>query len=166
MYGQGIAGFIATAVAERALDELRASATRQPEMLDVSRLRPGETYTVTTRPAPSAKERKLLDASAKAHAKLDKAERPTRSQRAAERRLRKAERGLRKAKTGSRRERQATAEVRRLAARLDRSRRPGRKARKLRNEVARVDAALASVSDAAMAKAQGRSRPPRTQRFR
>src|SRR6059058_351960 len=101
LYGDGVAGWAASIVDARSLAALRSSTRKEPELLDVSRLRPGESYMVTTRPAPNRKERRLAAASAKVHARLHKAERPSRKLRKAERRLRLAERRLAKTRDGS-----------------------------------------------------------------
>ena len=120
LYGDGLAGWAASIVAERSIAALRASTQKEPELLDVSRLRPGETYLVTTRPAPRRKERQLAAASEKAHARLEKAERPSRKLRRTSRRLRIAKRRLARTRAGSRRERKATAVVLQLANHVER----------------------------------------------
>jgi hypothetical protein len=166
LYGDGVAGWAASTVADRSMAALLASARKEPELLDVSRLRPGESYVVTTRPAPRRKERKLVAASAKAHARLEKAERPARKLRKTERRLRVAERRLARTRSGSRRERKGTAVVLELAKEVEALKVPSRKVNKLRSRVASVDGALALTRDKVMAKAQKGARPARRRLFR
>ena len=166
LYGDGLAGWAAAIVAERSIAALRASTQKEPELLDVSRLRPGETYLVTTRPAPRRKERQLAAASEKAHARLEKAERPSRKLRRTSRRLRIAKRRLARTRAGSRRERKATAVVLQLANHVDALEVPSKKVKRLRAEVASIDQALAGQQEKVMAKAQKGARPGRRRQFR
>ncbi len=166
LYGDGVAGWAATVAADRSIAALRASARKEPELLDVSSLRAGETYTVTTRPAATRKERRLVDASTKVHARLEKAERPSRKLRKTERRLRVAERQLARTRAGSRRERKATAAALQLAREVEALKVPSKKVRKLRAEVASMDGALALRREKVMAKAKKGARPVRRRRFR
>jgi hypothetical protein len=165
LYGDGLAGWAAAIVADRSIAALRGSTRKEPELLDVSRLRAGESYVVTTRPAPRRKEQQLLVASAKAHARLDKAERPSRRLRKAERRLRKAERRLARTRSGSRRERKAAGIVLGLSKQVDGLKVPSRKVRKRRAEVAAIDRELATRQDKVMARAHKRARPLRRRQF-
>jgi hypothetical protein len=164
-YGDGVAGWAATLVAARAVGALRSATRREPELLDVSSLRPGESYVVTTRPAPDRKERRLIEASAKAQSRLDRAEHPSRKLRKAERELRVAERRLARTRAGSRRERKATAVLLESARRVDALRVPSRKVRKRRAELASADGALSVRREKALAQAQKRVRPARRRQF-
>lgn len=87
--GGGIDGMVALAVVDALMERVRASRN-DGDILIRARLEPGETYLVTTRPAPDRKERRLLSARSAAEAKLARAERPTRRRRRAARRDREA----------------------------------------------------------------------------
>jgi hypothetical protein len=165
VYGEGFAAFVAAAIADRAISEVRRSTRKEPEMLDVSRLRPGETYLVTTRPAPTRRERRLERRSERTHERLALAERPSRKLREAERELNRAQRRLDRSKAGSRKERKATAEVLQRSAVVSRLRTPSKKVVRLRLRATALDGALVARQEREIARARKSARPPRRHRF-
>jgi len=100
-FGEGMAGAVGLSVAGWAWRKLADGVRHEPELLDISTLKAGETYTITTRPAPSRRERKLAKETEVAQAKVDKATRTTRAQRSTARSLTRARRKAHKAKDGS-----------------------------------------------------------------
>lgn len=89
LFGSGIDGIIALAVVDAMLERVRRART-EGEVVLRARLDVGETYTLSTRPAPDRKERKLLAAGAATRSRLERAERPTRRRRASAKRSREA----------------------------------------------------------------------------
>ena len=160
LYGDGAAGFVAAAVADRAIVALKASAKKEPELLDVSSLRPGETVTVTTRPPVGRKERKLVKRSKKAHARLDKAERASRKLKRAHRDRSRGRAGAGTTRSPSRSASGPPARPSRARIRVHALEVPSRKVRKFRADAASIDAALAKRREKVFAKASKRRRPP------
>jgi predicted lipid-binding transport protein (Tim44 family) len=100
-FGEGMAGAVGLSLAGWAWRKLADGVRHEPELLDVSTLKAGETYTITTRPAPSRRERKIAKKTRAAQIKVDKATRTTRAQRSTARSLSRAQRKAGKAKDGS-----------------------------------------------------------------
>src|SRR3954452_24822175 len=100
-FGEGVTGFVATAGATWGLAKLREGFGVDDEVIDVSRLRVGETYSIVTRPAPTRAERRLAVKSARASSKAHKATRPTSSDRRLARSLERAQKKVAKAPEGS-----------------------------------------------------------------
>ncbi|MCC6225268.1 MAG: hypothetical protein IT195_02525 [Microthrixaceae bacterium] len=75
--GGGFTGALGAGVIGWGLRKLREGLRREPELLDVSKLVPGETYTITTKPAPRRRERKLAQRVVKAERKARRAGRVT-----------------------------------------------------------------------------------------
>src|SRR3954452_21187285 len=100
-FGEGVTGFVATAGATWGLAKLREGFGVDDEVIDVSRLRIGETYSIVTRPAPTRAERKLAVKSARASERAHKATRPTGAEKRTARALERAQYKAAKAPEGS-----------------------------------------------------------------
>jgi len=166
IYGEGFGAMIAASVTDRAITHLRHAVRHDPELIDVSKLVPGESYVISTRPAPSRKERKLEQEAVAAHRKLDKALRPSRSTRRLERKLGASVLQAQQAESGSRRWTQAMVRVQIQERALERRLQPSAKARRLSAELDTVNTSLERRRMAALTKARKKARPPRTRVFR
>jgi len=157
--GGGPAGLAGAAALRWGWEKLRED--REEEVLAISRLKPGETYTVVTRPAPTRKERKLAERSLDLHERLDKASRPKRAQRKADRAYRRAERKALRAKPGSAREAKWARRARGIAAWQATLASPSKRQRALERKVGAVDSRLVEVRAAALGKARKGTRRTR-----
>ncbi len=127
LLGDGLAADITGRASVYLVDEARKAVDRDEVPVAKVRLRPGESYTVLARPAPTKRERKL----AARKAALQKQDlllgRPTRRQRRAARKLRSAQRRLDHRKLGTRRHARAAAREAVRGERFDRAMTPTRK---------------------------------------
>lgn len=140
--------------------------SREPELLDVSTLVPGETYVVSTRPAPTRKERRAASELADTRRRIDRRTRPDRSTRRTLRKLSSAERRLDKAKPSSARSIELEREVRRLNERVEHLTAPGRRTRKLQRRAAALAIAVDAERASALAKSARKAPPARSRTFR
>lgn len=152
VFGGGAGGVIGAAAVSFAMKQLRQRD--EPEVLDVSKLVPGESYSVVTRPAPTRKVRKLEKKAAKVESRLAAELAPTRQQRRAERELKVATRKAAKAKADTRRYRKwatraAAASQRRAALAAPTSRQ-----RKLERRAAALEVAVAAKKAAQLEKSR------------
>ncbi len=166
LYGDGFGAMVAAGVIDRAITQLRHAVRKEPETIDVSKLVPGESYIVSTRPAPTRKERKLERDALAAHLKLEKALRPSRSTRRLERQLAKNAVTATTAEVGSKRWAKAVAQIQVQEPAVEARLRPSAKARRLRAKAALVDAQLDRRRSAALLKARKKARPPRSRVYR
>jgi hypothetical protein len=161
LFGGGTTGAIGAGLASWGLDRLSEGIRHDAEVLDVSKLRVGETYTVVTRPAPTRRERKLASRLDAAERRVRAATKPTGPQRRAARALERAQRRAGRARPGSPKAERLQAEADALEARYRRmTRRTPKQARVIaeRDAVrARYDAERAT----ALAAARRSARPPR-----
>lgn len=157
--GGGPAGLAAAAAFRWGWEKYKEG--KRPDVLAVSTLKPGETYTVVTRPAPGRKERKLAKRSAAVHERLEKASRPTRAQKKADRGYRKAERKALRAKAGSSKEARWARRAREMAEEQARLSQPTRRQRALERKAAEVDQRLEAVRTRTITKAQRGTRSTR-----
>jgi hypothetical protein len=165
IFGQGTTGFLAATAAGWLIDQVREAG--KPELLDTSRLRPGETYLVTTRPPMKRSERTMRRRRDAAAAQLDRLGRPNRKVLRTARKLSTAQRRAERRPVGSSSQARAERMAAELGTRFDRLTEPTPKQRKLETQVAELDAALAAYRGAAVAKARsGRARRrPTTRTF-
>jgi hypothetical protein len=166
IYGDGFGAFVAATATDRALTHLRHAVHKPPETLDVSKLIPGETYVVTTRPAPRRKERKLEREALEARARFDQASRPSRSTVRLERRLARVARRVESSAPGSRRQARAAAELMKGERQLEARLRPSSKTVRLGAAAAVAEARLAREQARMAAKARKRARAPRRRVWR
>ena len=142
VFGEGIGAAMAGAVLSSALERFH-EAMNGGEQLDATRLRPGETYTVSVRPPYSHRERKLRKAKAKVVAAHAKETEPSRRARRVARKYASAQRRVDHAAPGTarwdRRARKANALVDRYEALTPRSKR----ARRLENVIDVLDRSIA-----------------------
>lgn len=71
--GDGLSGALGASLIGWGVGKIREGLRRQPEVLDVSRLVPGETYTIVTLPPPRRRERKLAKRVKRAERKAGRA---------------------------------------------------------------------------------------------
>jgi hypothetical protein len=81
VFGGGTSGLIGASLLSWVVAKLRDGRQPASELIDLAQLEPGETYTITTRPAPNRKVRKALAAEADAERRLRRATRRRRSSR-------------------------------------------------------------------------------------
>ncbi len=164
--GDGMTGVIGASVLGWGLRKLRDGLRRDAEVLDVSKLVPGEQYTVVTRPAPTRRERKLERKSVRADRRAAKATAPTRRQRHSAAELRRAERRVRRVDPNSARGRRRNEQLalRRAAHESSLALTP-----KQQRLVARRDDALnalVAAREASLTRAKRKVPPPRRRTFR
>jgi hypothetical protein len=161
VFGSGATGAIGAGVASWALDRLSEGIRHDAELLDVSKLRVGETYTVATRPAPTRRERKLASRLDAAERRVRAATKPTGPQRRAARALERAQRKAAKARPGSPKAERLGAEADALEARYRQvSRRTPKQARVIAERDA-VRAQYEAEQAKSLAAARRSARPPR-----
>lgn len=163
VFGNGAAGFIAASVVGWLIDQVRAS--NDPERLDTTKLVPGETYLVTTRPPMSKAEAADARRLAAANAKLAKVTRPGRRTRRTARGLARSQKIVAKARVGSKRHVRNERKVEVLGEQFDALTSPSAKQLQLERQVAELSAKLAAHRRTALAKTP-RKRAPRTKVFR
>ena len=161
LFGDGASGVIAAAVAAWAADQAREALRRTPQLLDTTKLIPGETYTVRTRPPLDRSERRLTTQYESASRALAKLAQPSRAQMRVATRLAKAQR--RADRRPGDLSRAVDAEV--LGIEFDKLMAPTAKQQKLLKEVDRLDRELEARRAAALAAHRRHRRPPRARRF-
>lgn len=164
-FGGGLTGTVLAGSLKWLGQQVGVAWKREPERLDTSSLVPGETYIVTTRPAPNRTERKARAAAAKVSARLDRELRPTRARRRVAAKLAKVDRCLAKATAGSRRERSLVEARQGLARSLEELSKPSRRARSLKRKLDQLERVARRERDDALAKASKKSRPPLERTF-
>ena len=165
-FGDGFGGFIATSIATWAFAQLREGISKKDEVIDVSQLRVGETYTVMTRPPPTRAERKLAVKSAKASERMHKATRPTSSERRTARELEKVQRKLAKAPAGSSKAARLRSESGRIEARYAKATAHTPRQRAYVEKAEAAQLAYEEARAASLAKARRKARPPRRRVWR
>jgi hypothetical protein len=166
VFGTGATGTIGAGVASWAIDRLSDGIRHDDELLDVSKLRVGETYTIVTRPAPTRRERKLARRLDAAERRVRAATKPTGPERRAARALERAQRRAGKARPDSAKALRLHQEADQLEARYRRaSRRTPRQLRVIAERDA-VRAEYEAERARALADARRRARPPRRRVWR
>jgi predicted lipid-binding transport protein (Tim44 family) len=160
-FGEGMAGAVAMSVAGYAWRKLSEGVRRDPELLDVSTLKPGETYTISTRPAPSRRERKLAKKTGTARAKVQKATRTTRAQRGTARALDRAQRKAGRAQVGSVAHMEQSQRADKLEQRYQLLVAHTARQQRLIDSLATLEAELQAEQDARLAKARRKAPRPR-----
>ena len=162
-FGTGAGGFLAGAALNWFVDQVRAA--KQPEHLDTAHLVPGETYLVSTRPAPKRAERRDGKRLAKARKALASETAPDRATRRTARKLAPPHRKAAKAKPGSKKQAARAVEAQTLGVRFDRLTAPTAQQRKLEARVAELTLAMGRHRAEAVA-ATAKDHRPRTRTFR
>ena len=160
-FGDGVAGAMALSLATWAGGKLAEGIRHEPELLDVSHLKPGETYTILTRPAPTPRERQLMKKRAAAQAKLARATRSTRAQRRTARAIARAIRKADKARAGSAAWHEHTLRAELLEQRYDTLSAHTPRQQRLIDTLEGIQSELQAEQDAHLAKARKKVRPPR-----
>ncbi len=160
-FGDGLAGAMFLALGGWAWRQFREGLRHEPELLDVSTLKPGETYTITTRPAPSRRERKIAKRADAARTKAERATRTTRAQRKTGRALERARRKAGKAKPGSVAQTEQSARVSVLEQRAAALGAYTAKQQRLVDNLATLEAELRAEQDARLAAARKHVPPAR-----
>ena len=146
--GDGLGAEVAGRASVYLVDEARKAVDRDEVPVSQVRLRPGETYTVLARPAPTRRERQLARRKAALADRTREMERPTRRQRRAARRLRSSQRRLDRRRVGTARHARAAAREARRGASFDRVMEPGRRLVAVRQELDQVSHELDAVRSA------------------
>ncbi len=143
--GDGFGAEVAGRASVYLVDEARKAVDREEVPVSNVRLRPGESYTVVARPAPSKQERRLAKRKTALQGRERQMSKPTRRQRRAARRLRSAQRHLDRRKVGTRRHARAAAREALLGERFDRAMKPSRQHVAVSSELDRVSTELDDV---------------------
>ena len=164
VFGDGFGADVAGRGAVYLVDEARKAVDKEPERITGVRLRPGETFTVVARPAPTKEERRLAATQGKLRDRDRHLSRPTRKQLRAARSLRSAQRRVDRRRPGGRRSARAASAEAAAGTRFDRVMRPTRKQAEvhaaLEDTTMRLDASRAANMDRARgASGRGRRRP-------
>lgn len=142
IFGEGVSAAVAGAILSSALDRFN-NAVAGDERLETTRLRPGESYTVTVRPPYSRRERKLRKARSKVAAAHAKKTAPGRRARRVARRYEKAQRRVDRATRGTARWERRAAKANGLVDRYEALTPPSKQARRLARELDVLDHAIA-----------------------
>jgi len=78
IFGDGFSGLAGAAVVGWGLDKLSDGLRSRPETLDLAHLKPGETYTISTRPAPDRRTRRATHKAVAADKAARRAAKPRR----------------------------------------------------------------------------------------
>jgi len=165
LFGDGLTGAAAAAAFGWFIDQARDAARKDPERLDVSQLRPGETYLVTTRPAMNRAERRLDQQASKLSARVERDARPSRAARRTARRLAKGQRRLDSATPGSRRAAKRQVRVDVLGSRVNRQVALTQRQRRRADQSDDISRQRAELRDRSIESARKKARPPRSRRF-
>jgi predicted lipid-binding transport protein (Tim44 family) len=165
-FGDGMAGAVGLSLVGWAWRKAAEAVRHEPELLDVSTLKAGETYTITTRPAPSRRERKLAKKTAAARSKVAKATRTTRAQRSTARALAKAQRKVAKATSGSATHIEQSQRAGRLEQRYDALVAHTARQQRLIDTLTTLQAELQAEQDAHLARARKKASAPRRRTWR
>lgn len=156
LLGDGIGAEVAGRASAYLVDEARKAVEREEIPVSTVRLRPGESYTVVARPAPTRSERRL----SKRKAALQEADRrfgrSTRRQRRVARELRSVQRRVDHRRPGTRRHARALAREAVVGVRFDRAMTPTKKHRAVRRELERVSGELDGLRDRRFAEVRSR----------
>lgn len=166
LFGNGFGAFAAATATGWLVDQLRKAFDDSGERLDTARLRPGESYIVTTRPPLGRRERSLVDARKKIDSRIKRATvaspRAVKAARSYNAAMKKAER----AREGSRRKARRVRRVDRLGSALDQRLEPSPKTRQLMEKRAEIDAEIIELETAARRSATKVRRPSAPRTFR
>lgn len=162
LFGEGFGADIAGRGVVYLADGARSALRKDEERLTRTRLRPGDTYTVVTRPRPTRRERKLATATRAVEQRYRHASRPSRSQFRAASKLSKTQRRLGQARPGSRRHARLERRERRRGDRFDHVMRPTRKQLKLARAVTALESQLAVERERNLATVRDTGRRRRT----
>lgn len=154
--GDGFGAEVAGRASVYLVDEARKAVDRDETPVSNVRLRPGESYTVVARPAPSKQERKLAKRKAALQSRERQMSAATRRQRRSARRLRSAQHQLDRRRTGTRRHAAAAAREAREGERFDRVMEPSRQLVAVRGELERVSTELDDVRSRRFAAARSK----------
>lgn len=142
VFGEGIGAAVAGAILSSALERFN-DMVNGAERYDSTRLRPGETYTVSVRPPYSHRERKLRRARAKVAAQYAKATAPGRRARRVARKYATAQRRVDRTAPGSARWERRAGKANALVDRYEALTPLSKKARRLRSALDGLDRCLA-----------------------
>lgn len=163
-------GFTADAAA-RGIGYLTKETVRairnEDEFVTRQRLQPGETYTVTARPAPSRRERKLAKSENKLRRQYESMSAPSRKQKRVARDLASAQRKTDRARPGSSKHMKRMRREQELGIAFDRAYRPSPKLLKVAAAYTSVSEELALERESRFQSAQekNRTRRPTTRRY-
>ncbi len=143
--GDGFGADVAGRASAYLVDEARKAVDRDEIPVSHVRLRPGESYTVVARPAPTRSERKLARRKKALQAQERQLGAPTRRQRRLARKLRASQRRVDHRRVGTRRHAAAVATEAVRGARFDAAMEPTRKQTAVRDELRKVSDELDAV---------------------
>ena len=164
VFGGGVGGFVAATALSWGIEQLKKR--NDPVTLEVSSLRPGEQYVVTTRPAMQRPERKLTKKRDAASRKLDALTAPSRSTIRTAKKLAKAQRQTARRSEGTPRFERSERRVERYGTKFDAKTVPSRKVAALQRKVDAYDVVLAEQRAAALARTAKSRRRPRKRTYR
>jgi len=164
--GDGVTGMVGASIVEWGVKRVAAAFDDNGELLDVSKLLPGETYEITTRPAPDRKERKLAKRVDDLDRRAARITAVTRSQRRVERKLAKSTRAATKAASDTKRHARLVGEIAGYEFQLQKLTTPSPRDQRTLDERDRRRAELAEREAAVIAAARRDARPARRQVFR
>ena len=165
-FGDGMAGAVGMSLVGWAWKKAAEAVRHEPELLDVSTLKAGETYTIITRPAPSRRERRLAKKASAAQSKVDKATRTTRAQRGTARALSRAQKKATKAKPGSASHLEQTQRAAKLEQRYEALVAHTARQQRLIATLTELQAELQAEQDAHLVKARKKAPGPRRRIWR
>ena len=165
-FGTGVTGAIGVSIVEWGIKRVSAAFDDDGEVLDVSRLIPGETYEITTRPAPDRAERKLAARVERLDRQAARITTPTRSRRKVAKKVDKARTAAERAAGNTAKQARILGELAGLEARCATLSTPTARQQKILDERDRRSAELRAREAAAIEAARRHARSPRRQVFR
>lgn len=151
LFGDGFGAELAGRGTAFLASEVGRAVRRDDERVTKVRLKPGETYTVIARPAPTRRERKLASEQSALLRSYQSLTRPSRSQVRLARKLARAQRRLDRTREGSRRFVKRSRIEEQLGTEFDRKMRPSKKELKVADRLDSVSRELDSLRSRQMA---------------
>ena len=164
VFGSGASGVVGAAMVGWLIDQLKER--NDPELLDTAHLVPGETYTISTRPAPTRAERKVEQRVAASSRKLDKVTPSPKATKSASKKVQRAAQRLDRATPGTRKAAKRAVQLDHSAATLAKLTTPSAKQLKLQAALDLHVAELARRRDEALSAARKKHQRPVRREFR
>lgn len=170
IFGEGPSAAMGAAILSSVLHRVSSAVTSDTERLDTAHLRPGEKYTVMTRPPYSREERKARARRDKLAASYASATKPSRAARKIAKKHASAQRKVDRTDPKSPKWDARAAEANRFVDRYEAATAPSAKAKRIAKSLAEAEIAVDAARGRTLAKASSKrravqKRPPRAATF-
>ena len=166
VFGNGFGGYFAATTTGWLIDQFRGAFDDSGTQLVNTRLRPGESYIITTRPPMSRRERRMVDKRDALDRKIEAASVPTRSTIRLAKRYNRTTRRAERARVGGRRRARLVTRSEVLGRKLDRRLEPSKKTAQQIRARNTLNVAIEARADQARRSAKGVRRPSKPRMFR